>query len=332
MRIKLAALVTAAILLGVATACFADDGSVLPGGVFRARVVPAYEWVPGSYNSSGTYSAYANGTTTVPNFGAALEYGVNDWITVGLQWAPGVTFDSNVPTGTSASENVNGLSSLFAGLMVQIVGPKAPVVSNDIRFALAPGVKIPFGSGADFSTQFQNYETGAATTVQNPDKQTLGIGGRAWLDYVPSKSFYLDLYSQFIDYPGTVALKDSSLTGYGTYATYAAYGKSYDPQVNYGYTLRLELDPHYIVDITDGIEFTANCAFRYDTSPDTTWGGVDQANTGYYLFSALPTLDFFFMKTVIPFELELDYDQPIAGVNTTAGYSLDLQVKVYYKF
>ena len=319
-----------ALVVVVAMPLVADDGTMLPAAVFRARIIPAYEWLPGSYDNSGTYSATSTGTTTVPNMGFALEYGINDWITAGLQWAPGISFDSNVPMAAGPKANVDGLSALFAGIVVQIVGPKAPVVSNVIRFDIAPGVKIPLGS-VNFATQAVNAGTGSAYTVETPDLQTLGIGGRAWLDYVASANFFLDLYMQFIDYPGTVALNNSSLSGYVTSTLLGGF----NPQVNYGYTLRFELDPHYNVDIADGINFAVNCAFRYDGTPAQTWSQTSpyaSPSPSTTFFSANPSLDFFFYKSVVPFELDLDYGQPLAGTNTAQAYTLDVQIKAYLKF
>jgi len=326
------ALIVAA-LLACALAVFADDGTVLPAGVFRARVIPAYAWLPGSYDNNGKYTAYSDSTSptstaTIPGVGFALEYGVNDWVTAGLQWAPGIIFGSDLPSGTSTSYNMNGLADLFAGVMVQIVGPKAPVTSNVIRFDLTPGVKIPLG-GVDFSKQ-----TGSTITVADPDKQTLGLGGRAYLDYVFSDSFFLDLYSQFIYYPNTVSLKDSSYYGYLVYA-----GTGQDPKVDYGYDLRIEIDPHYSTQLTDGLTLSANCAFRYDGTPDLTYDGkttfvygpVSLSSPHTSLFSANPSVSLFLTKTFMPLEFTLDYGQPIAGTNTSATYSLDLQVKAYFK-
>jgi hypothetical protein len=338
------------LLIAMGVSLFAADGTVLPGGVFRLRAIPAYSWMPGSYDNNGKYTTTASdstGTITAPNLGFALEYGINDWITLGFQWAPGITFDSNVPESGSTTYNVNGLSDLFAGLLVQIVGPKAPVASDVVRFDLAPGVTIPFG-GADFSKQAQNNLSGSATTVENPDYQVLGVGGRLYLDYLFSKSFYIDLYSQFLYYPGTVSLQNYSYAGYKASTGYAQYTEyytpteiNYNPQVSYGYTLRIEIDPNYNVDIADGINLAVDCAFRYDGTPDSTWSTAVPAGftalTGVSptphssLFTANPALTFFFYKAVVPFELELDYGQPIWGVNANASYILDLQIEAYLK-
>jgi hypothetical protein len=319
-------LLVIALLAALLIPVFADDGTVLPTGVFRARVIPAYGWIPGIYDNNGNYTAGSAGTATIPNLGFALEYGINDWITLGFQWAPGITFASNIPTGTSTTYNMNGLSDMFAGVIFQIVGPKAPVVSNVIRFDLAPGVTIPFGH-TDFSAQ-----TGSTLTVVNPDVPTLGIGGRTYLDYIFSPNFFLDLYSQFIYYPGTMAFKDTS---YQNYQVYLGSLGTLNPNVSYGYSLRIELDPHYSVDLSDAITLSANCAFRYDGTPDFTYSGGTPPSTYQTLhtalFSANPMVSVFFTKFVVPLELELDYGQPLYGINTAAAYSLDLQAKVYFK-
>ena len=319
-------LLVIALLAALLIPVFADDGTVLPAGVFRARVIPAFGWAAGGYDSNGNYvsfpnSAFAgyNGTLTAANLGFSLEYGLNDWVTLGLQWAPGITFASNIPltalvqgsTGIS-SANQNGPSDLFFGVMLQIVGPKAPVVSDVVRFDLAPGINIPFAS--DLSTQ-----TGSTQTIVSPDIPAFGFGGRAYLDYVFSPSFFLDLYSQFIDYPTSVDSK--------YYSPLITAGTS----MGFGYTLRVELDPHYIAQLSDSITLTANCAFRYDGTPEQTQNGVAQSNTNTTLFTANPAVSVFFQKFVVPLELELDYGQPLYGINAVAAYSLDLQAKVYFK-
>jgi len=311
------ALIVAA-LLACALAVFADDGTVLPAGVLRARVIPTYGWVPGEYDKDGNYKAFPispspvpDGAITSPNLGFALEYGVNDWVTLGLQWAPGITFGSKVPTPTGfpIDLTVNGLYDLFAGVMVQIVGPKAPVVSDVIRFDLTPGVKIPLG-GTDLASQ-----TGSTQVAMNPDKQTLGIGGRLYLDYVFSQSLFLDLYTQFIDYP------NKELAKYNNYGG----------DVDYGYDLRVELDPHYSTQISDGLTFSANCAFRYDAAPDMKIDGTTASDTAMSYISANPSVSLFLTKTFMPLEFTLDYGQPITGTNAFETYSVDLQIKAYFK-
>ncbi|MGA2546647.1 MAG: hypothetical protein ABSF43_08880 [Rectinemataceae bacterium] len=204
------------------------------------------------------------------------------------------------------------------------------MVSDVVRFTIAPGINIPFG-GANFATQAGNLTS--AFTAENPDIQVLGYGGRVWLDYIFNKSLFIDLYSQFIDYPGTVALKDSSLSGYLYYNATAS-----NPDVNYGYTLRFELDPHYNFDVAEGINLAFNCAFRYDGTPATTWStpslapSILSSGPATTLWNANPSIDIFFYKSPLPFEVDLDYGQPLFGTNANAAYSLDIQIKAYLKF
>ncbi len=308
-----------ALLVALALPIFADDGTVLPAGVFRARVIPTFGWMTGQYDKNGNYTAFSSstfptGAVTVPNLGFALEYGINDWITAAAQWAPGLTFASNVPVpaGYPSTLNVNGSFDLFAGAVFQIVGPKAPVVSDVIRFDLAPGVNIPINP-VDLTTQ-----TSSPATVMNLDVPAWGFGGRAYLDYVFSPSFFLDLYTQFIDYPSTVDGKYYNALIAGT-------------QIGYGYKLRVELDPHYNIDIADGVNLAFNCAFRYDGTPDLVIAGTTVSDTHTSLFSANPSVSVFLTKTFMPLEFVLDYGQPLAGVNTYSAYSLDLQIEAYFK-
>src|SRR5271157_2970275 len=251
-----------ALLVCLALPVFADDALVLPAGVFRLTLVPSYDFVPGAYGSDGSYAAFPSGGnamgTTVKAFNgaAALEYGVNDWISAAVQWTPGWNITSSVDIPGPSTVNVNGLYDAFVGAKIQIVGEKAPVASESIRFCTALGVTVPFGS-VNFQQQFTNFMNGSAYTLANVDIQTLGIGGRLYFDYVFSPAFFLNLYSQIIYYPGTVALKDTSLPGY-----VASLG-GYNPNVGYGYHLTVEVEPHYIGNLSDGLQLQLSLPFTY---------------------------------------------------------------------
>jgi hypothetical protein len=138
-----------------------------------------------------------------------------DWISLAAQWTPGWVGWSDVDQnlGSDSTVNANGVSDLFAGVAVQIVGKNAPVASGIFRAAVAPGVKIPF-SGLDALEQYENWKKGDPVTAANPDKHSLGVGGRAYFDYIPgllNKRLVFNLYSEFIGYPVKSKIRDYSV-------------------------------------------------------------------------------------------------------------------------
>ncbi len=320
-----------ALLVCLALPVFSDDALVLPAGVFRLTLVPSYDFAPGAYNSSGSYSSFpaggnaAGATIKAFDAGAALEYGVTDWISAAVQWTPGWNITSSVDA-TGQSANVNGLYDAFVGAKVQIVGEKAPVASESVRFCLAAGVTVPFGA-VNFQQQFTNFMNGSSYTPANVDVQTLGLGGRLYFDYVFSPAFFLNLYSQIIYYPGTVALKDTSLLGY-----IDSLG-GYNPNVGFGYDLTVEVEPHYIYNLSDGVQLQGSLPFTYTYTPELTYGGVSQDNTSQSLIVMRPTLDLFLLKSGIPFplELKLAYSLPLVGWDTYSTNALIFIVRIYFK-
>ncbi len=321
------------LLVCIALPIFADDAMVLPAGVIRVSLVPNYGFVNGAYDNNGSYTAYPSGggKVTAWDGGAAVEYGVTDWITAAVQWTPGWNFSSTYDTaiGTS-SVNVNGLYALFIGAKMQFVGEKAPVTSESIRLCAALGVKAPLG-GPNFQDQAANAGNGSAVTVAAIEKETLGLGARFYADCIFSPAFYLNLYSEFIYYPGTVAFKDLSLSSYGAYLLS---GQTYNPDVGFGYDWTVELEPHYIYALSEGVHLEGSLPVTMTYSPDMTLGGTSQPNTSQLLISARPTLDLFLIKSPIPFpvEFKLAYSFPIDGWQTGASNAVIFIVRVYLKF
>ncbi|MDX9957272.1 MAG: hypothetical protein RBT68_02415, partial [Spirochaetia bacterium] len=140
-------LMALACLLLAGSFTFADDANVLPAGVGRFYVANTYAFANGGYDVDGDFDEYADGAGAfkVYNLGLALEYGVTDWISAAVQWAPGVNLwndrDALLVVGpVSAETNLDGMADIFAGAKIQIVGENAPVQNTMVRFAVAPGV------------------------------------------------------------------------------------------------------------------------------------------------------------------------------------------------
>jgi hypothetical protein len=216
---KIISIVLVLVATGV-TYLFGDSAELLPAGLFRFRIAPIFNFANGSFDEDGKYHAYEKeeGASKAYSTGFALEYGVLNWLSLALQWTPGWVAWSDVDQnlGTDSKVNANGVSDLFAGVAVQIVGQQAPVKSELFRFTVAPGVKIPL-PGADALNEYENWRNGRVVTAANPDNHSLGLGGRAYFDFIPiipgflNERLVLNLYGEFIGYPVKSKLKDYSV-------------------------------------------------------------------------------------------------------------------------
>jgi len=322
------------LLFTISSFAVADDALVLPAKVIRVYATGAYATVTQKYDASGTAQAMtSNNNITAGNVGAAVEFGVTDWITAAAQWGPGYNFYSKIDNAAHA--NLADAADLFVGAKLQIVGPKAPIQNDMIRFAIAPGVKFPLGT-VDWKTQYANYTSTKDFLASAADKHALAVGGRAYLDYVINKMFFLNLYSQFLYYPIAVNVIDTGLSGYGTVSGYQVPYPTYNPTYNYGYALTLEFEPHFDYAIGEGLNFSAGLPVTYSLTPVTTVSGDSLhpliAPVATNLLSIGPNVSIMTLKTLLPLQLKVGYTLPLMGMNSNATNSLVLQFKVYAKF
>jgi hypothetical protein len=200
-------LFTLALLLA-AGAVFGDDAKTMPKMIGRLWLAPTFAFGPGGYNRGADYKSYGSGAGALKmfNLGFALEYGIIDWITAAVQWAPGYTVWSDVDQsltllgGSGNTVNADGAADLFVGAKVQIAGETAPLKTERFRFAVAPGVKIPL-PGQDFVKQFANVSAGNTVTAANVDTHVFGAGVRVYFDYIFNEHFFINLYNETILYP-----------------------------------------------------------------------------------------------------------------------------------
>lgn len=325
-KLLLAASVCA--VLGVSL--FADDAKVLPAGVIRLTTAPTYAMINGTYDEDGKYEAYESkeGAIKAFNLGFALEYGVNDFISAAVQWAPGVNLWSERdmiihPLFPDATANVNGLYDIFAGAKIQVVGTAAPVKSEQIRFAVAPGVKIPL-PGADFIAQFDNLMDEKDVTVADPDLHALGLGARLYADYVVTPALFVNLYSEYIYFmertdvllgPTPEAAEDTS-----------------KGDVDYGYSLKVEFEPNYTMDLSDTTSLNLGLPVTYSMKPDRKVNGETVKDTASSDVAVKPGISLFLKGLMIPTEFKVSFSQPVYGTNTGAAQSVTFQIKNYLKF
>ena len=278
-------LVFGLVLLLVSTAIFAEDAKVMPARVGRFYLAPTFGFANGGFDSDGKYESFDSGEGSMKmfNLGFALEYGIINWITGAIQWAPGINIWSDVDTslGTDSTVNANGLADLFVGAKMQILGNQGPVENETIRFAIAPGVKIPL-PGPDFEEQFDNRAKNEPVTAANIDKHSLGLGVRAYFDYLINDKFFINLYGEFVGYPVKQDIRKSGIESYmaeliakgGLAAAAPPLAGDImnstiikDGEVNYGYDLTFEMEPVFSTSIGQGTVLTAGLPLNFKLSP-----------------------------------------------------------------
>jgi len=194
-------LILGLVFLLLGSALFADDAKVMPGRLGRFYFAPSFSFAPGAYDSDGNYESFDDGSVKVLNMGFALEYGIIDWLTFAIQWAPGWTVWSDIEAASGFKDsNTNGVADIFLGAKFQIIGANAPVKTEMFRLAVAPGLAIPL-PGPDFEEEFKNVREGKKATLGSMDKHVLGAGGRFYFDWNINKKFFINLYNETLFYP-----------------------------------------------------------------------------------------------------------------------------------
>ncbi|MDR2552274.1 MAG: hypothetical protein LBD31_03790 [Treponema sp.] len=297
---KLLTFVLVAAVLG--GAAFADDAKVMPKMVGRVYLAPTFSFAPGGYDKDGSYEKYDDGSVKLFNLGLAVEYGVIDWITAAVQWAPGWTPWSDTSAVTAPlgfdDSNVNGVADLFVGAKIQFLGPKAPLVTETFRAAIAPGVIIPL-PGPDFPAEFKEAAQGNKATLSSMDNHVFATGARLYFDWQINDKFFINLYNETLVYPvkkdlnkdsPTLAvIKGQLLQNASTFATIidaaitSGGGTSpgvpvltpavenainaVDGEVNYKYKLTFEIEPVFTLPLGEGISLSAGLPVNYTFTP-----------------------------------------------------------------
>lgn len=347
-----------ALMAVLGPAVFADDAKVMPMMVGRVYVAPTYSFALGFYDAGANYEKFDDTPgLQLFNLSFAVEYGVIDWITAAIQWAPGWTVWSDaenlakanglsIPGGGSPDANVNGMADLFVGAKLQIMGEKAPVKSSTFRLAAGPGVVIPL-PGPDFDEEVDNLLKGDKATINKMDNHVFAAGLRLYFDYIINEHFFINLYNETLFYPFKQDLsKDGpSLAFFKKLAPITGVDKV-DGDVNYKYRLTFEVEPAFTTSIAKGVSFTASLpinyrfipAYEYSVDvPATIPGPAADAIKGQFegqashALNVKPTVAVFLTNTPIPLEFELYYDAPVLGKNIAAArHSVTLMAKIYF--
>ena len=345
-------LVLALLLMGSFTGLFAEHARVMPTDVGRVYFAPSYIWGNKSFDDDA--EKHKTGTPLkFFNMGLALEHGVNSWLTAALQWTPGYNLYSKIDRPTVGDADAKDMGDLFVGAKTQLIGPKALLVQSDqMRFAIAPGLKVPLTSGPDFEKEFNKIGANDDYTAAKLDKHVIGAGWRLYYDYLFTKEFYINFYNQTIFYPMKGKFKHSDLGAIGALrgvnAPAAYNGAVRAGDVDYKYDIVFEVEPNYTFEIAPKttfefglpINYTANPAAEYEFSSSAA-GGVEAAKTNVkdnasngkktQIITVKPTIGVFFTDWAVPIEIKLGYFVPVWGKNTKANNTINSQIRVYYK-
>ncbi|MDR2210962.1 MAG: hypothetical protein LBO65_05760 [Spirochaetaceae bacterium] len=285
--------VLTALILVLGAAAFADDAKVMPMMVGRVYVAPTYSFALGSYDAGANYDSFDDTPgLQLFNLSFALEYGVIDWITAAVQWAPGWTPWSNADNLAASNQSiktlaaasgkdpeaiVNGVADLFVGAKIQILGEKAPVKSSQFRLALGPGVVVPL-PGPDFDEEVDNLLKGDTMTINKLDNHVFAAGARLYFDYIINEHFFINLYNETLFYPlkqdlnkdgPNLAMAKEGLAANlaGPFPALVPELDKIEGEVNYKYRLTFEVEPAYTTSIAPGISVTASLPINYRFIP-----------------------------------------------------------------
>jgi hypothetical protein len=348
-------------LLSMSLPLFADGARVLPAQVGRFFIVPTYGSAIAAYDADGKATAFA--PISMFNLGFALEYGVTDWISAAFQWAPGATISSDLrgrfddSSFEGAKTHMNDLADLFLGAKIQIVGPKAPVVStNRFRAAIAPGVLVPLTSGPDYKkeigdvmapvytgTPLDEAMAGQELSMSSMDKHAFAAGFRTYFDWILSDNFSIYFFNENLFY---LQKKDIFSTGpgiamYHWHPANQATG-GVDGEVDYKYKLTFEIEPVISAPLPSGLNFKFLMPLRYVYTPafaysfsngeaaltaDSAPLNTDSHKSLYFS----PGVQFFVTNTALPLEFRLQYGIPLYIRNGTAMNLLTFQMRIYFR-
>ena len=316
----------------------ADDALVLPPGLFRIYAVPAWTEVKATWDGEGVRHEIPEGSGRIRSFnlGMAVEYGVNRWLTAGIQLTPGANLSSSfdVPSSDPGHRDRANLDDTFdalAGFKIGLVGStgKDPArttglfLSDSFRVALGLAVKFPVTT-IDWGREARRYAEGSSYLVQAVDKHLVAPVFGLHVDWVVTRTrareLYVNLYGQYIPYLATASYAETSL------------GRYLDPslagvRIDHRYDLYLEVEPRFDLWVVPGILRAGfYLPVRDRIYPAPLLDGVDQHNAGYRV-TVFPTLDLLTPSAGFPIELKIGYQHTAAGRNVLGTDSLVLVLR-----
>lgn len=313
-------------------ALFAEDGEVLPQGVFRFTNALSYNSTDKIFDKDG--KSFDTNEVSVASLSFGLEYGIVDWVSCGIQWAPAWNFYSDVKvidkTSPFKKVKVVPTGGWFTGAKFQILGEQGLVLSENMRFAVTTGLFIP----ASYSVKEQTKNAMKGDHFLYPcDCPAFMIGGRTHFDYIFPKFFDINLTTEFMKKLTIDADKDLAASANNAMAAMNAPGVKAVKEVDYGYHYSLQLNPHFGMNLTDRVSFGLTTPLTYAYKSEVKWDDkkiYDSVKSFTAAFSTGISVDF--LDATLPFELSLDYNMNVLGKNTSNSKLLTLTFTPYFAF
>lgn len=314
---------------------FADDALTLPAGVMRTRIIPSMTFVNQWFDDEGNrVESIDVGVGTLSsiqlyNLSVAIEYGITDWLTAGLQWTPGWTFLSNADfsfnaalAGLGISENnqfvSRGINDLFVGAKVQVMGDQGIVPNSAVRIAVTPGVKIPL-TQYSASDEVTNFSTGKEFQPSAVDEGAWALGGRFALDYIVTPDLFLNFFHEATFYLPTAQERFNVPT------------VDASAEITPGTELKFEVEASYTMPLGNGVRLGFGLPVTYQMTLESKVDGTGQDDASWIL-GVGPSVSAFFTDWALPMEFELGYNLPLAGKDSPIANTIQLQIKNFLRF
>jgi hypothetical protein len=308
---------------------FSESGRTLPAGVFAVEASARYTFADAYFNFVRQYAKYLKneGAFKSFNLGFSAAYGITHWLGAGIRWIPGRNLWSATDRVYMPSKTVSlaGFYDILAEIKIQLIGQRGLIKKNRFRLTIAPQVKIPL-PGPNYERQRERMLRGESIVMENPDRHVWGLGGKIYLDFIITKSFYINLYGEGIFYPGMGKLSDAGLD---EYLHSLGPNIARNSKVRYLGDLRFEVEPRLKQALTPRmtlkaglpLNFTLDCGiWHYSSLPN---------RPERYRLSLRPNISLFFFTPPLPFEFEISYSIPLWGKDQAAAHSLGFLAKLY---
>lgn len=313
-------------------ALFAEDGEVLPEGVFRLTNVLSFNTYDKAFNDDS--DKVDCDKIKLGSYSVGLEYGIIDWLSCGIQWGPAWNFYSDVEVNGAPDQKVKvaPIGGWFAGLKFQFVGEQGAFMqSENMRFAVTGGAFAP----APYSLKDQSKNAAKGKDFLVPcDSVAFMVGGRAHFDYIFPKFFDINFTTEFMRKLPVDSDKDQT-----AFENNMKAASGYFPhlkevkEVDYGYHCKFELTPHFGLNVTDRVSFGVSTPVSYTINSDVEWDGkkaFDGKNS--FLVNLSSGVGLNFLDATLPFEVNLDFNMNVFGKNVTNDKFFSLTFTPYFAF
>jgi hypothetical protein len=338
------------LLVAMVAPVFAGDANVLPKGVGRLYIVPAFSTWSQAWDDDSKKDDSALGDASSFNIASALEYGVTPFLSVGLQYIPGYVISNDF----SDQEKVDatGTGNLDIGAKIQVIGPSGLVPNETMRLSFLPGVFLPLSS-YDAKSEATASEANDEFALDGVANSSFGAGLQTAFDYFITPNFYINLFNE-IRLHTAEDFAEAGIEAYGTWAFASGSSQqqggpalSEPGEVYPGYDLKLEIEPTFQTPISESVNFTGSLAATWAYSPGQSFvedltpaqgGAALQSRIEDTVFSEEqtvslgPSVAFFVTSLPLPMEFQLDATIPVWGQNAQARNTFAFQWEIYFAF